>query len=702
MLLFEKDSHLDLVCRGFDREYIKRMTGVDVGYHGCNVKSQLKGVNRGQYKIEYVRKTYSGDDIRSAISDYGKGLSKACVLNHLGIAGENIIKLKDLFKALGFESEFTESDRQVRKGNMRQGCVRKYGTDNVFNLSAFQQKAKESRVRIYGGEYTLSKDSSLASKAQNTFINRMSDESFRQSVIDKRKATCLSHYGVEAPAQSDIVKHRMRKTCKNKYGFSHFAKTEFFRDMMRHRDSDAIIVAAKKSQQTCMERYGVANYSQTDEARDAQSKRMLNSDYQKQINATKRRNESFNISGPEDRLHEMLINRFGVSDIEQNYICDKYPFACDFYVKSLDLFIELNAHWIHNNHFFDENDEIDVQTRNLWESKNSQYYKNAVETWCIRDVNKREVARQNKLNYLVFWDTQLDDVSLWLAMGCPIAHDYEREYSWLPLDRQLCYVSSENSISHIARKYNWQEFYKNELWVWEQNVNTKKGKVKAVLYANRYKYLGKLPNELSDNEILRGLSISGLVRGYTTFHTREMEYILDKYKVNEVYDPCAGWGERMLCCAKHNVKYTGCEINSVQVDNLKRMIAGETLTDANVIEMDAADNDMHNGTHDMVFTCPPYGNREIYSNIGAENLQYDAFLSWWRNVVAMSVCKDTEYFVFQIDDKHSNDMSDIVYSFGFVLCDTIVVGEKNCNHFLRRRGVKQKRNCERIYVFQRG
>ena len=62
MLLFEKDSHLDLVCRGFDRDYIKKMTGVDVGYHGCNAKSQLKGVNREQYKIEYVRKTYSEDD----------------------------------------------------------------------------------------------------------------------------------------------------------------------------------------------------------------------------------------------------------------------------------------------------------------------------------------------------------------------------------------------------------------------------------------------------------------------------------------------------------------------------------------------------------------------------------------------------------------------------------------------------------------
>lgn len=32
----------------------------------------------------------------------------------------------------------------------------------------------------------------------------------------------------------------------------------------------------------------------------------------------------------------------------------------------------------------------------------------------------------------------------------------------------------------------------------------------------------------------------------------------------------------------------------------------------------------------------------------------------------------------------------------------IVVGDKNCNHFLRRHGVKRKRNCERIYVFQRG
>lgn len=31
--MYKKDSHQDLVLRGFDREYILEKTGVDVGYH---------------------------------------------------------------------------------------------------------------------------------------------------------------------------------------------------------------------------------------------------------------------------------------------------------------------------------------------------------------------------------------------------------------------------------------------------------------------------------------------------------------------------------------------------------------------------------------------------------------------------------------------------------------------------------------------
>ena len=41
-----------------------------------------------------------------------------------------------------------------------------------------------------------------------------------------------------------------------------------------------------------------------------------------------------------------------------------------------------------------------------WEEKsqNSNFYKKAVEVWTVRDVKKRNTAKQNNLNYLEFFN----------------------------------------------------------------------------------------------------------------------------------------------------------------------------------------------------------------------------------------------------------------------------------------------------------
>ena len=36
-------------------------------------------------------------------------------------------------------------------------------------------------------------------------------------------------------------------------------------------------------------------------------------------------------------------------------------------------------------------------------SKHTKYYDNAIETWTVRDVKKRQCAEKNHLNYIVFW-----------------------------------------------------------------------------------------------------------------------------------------------------------------------------------------------------------------------------------------------------------------------------------------------------------
>ena len=121
--------------------------------------------------------------------------------------------------------------------------------------------------------------------------------------------------------------------------------------------------------------------------------------------AAKKLNNSFNTSAPKERAYLLLLKYFSDDDIIRQYSELRYPFNCDFYIKSLDLFIEINASWTHNTHAFDINSPTDLQILQQWQIKaqTSDYYKNAIETWTKRDPLKLETATNNKLNYLVFY-----------------------------------------------------------------------------------------------------------------------------------------------------------------------------------------------------------------------------------------------------------------------------------------------------------
>lgn len=123
---------------------------------------------------------------------------------------------------------------------------------------------------------------------------------------------------------------------------------------------------------------------------------------------TKQERGNSNTSKIEDSLYNFLIESFGVSNIERNYSQDyRYPFHCDFYIKCLDLFIELNAHWTHGGEPFDLNNIKCQEKLELWKekAKRSQFYENAIKTWTERDVEKQKVARENNLNYTILYSS---------------------------------------------------------------------------------------------------------------------------------------------------------------------------------------------------------------------------------------------------------------------------------------------------------
>ena len=125
-----------------------------------------------------------------------------------------------------------------------------------------------------------------------------------------------------------------------------------------------------------------------------------------------KKNGTFNSSKPEDDLYEMLCNIFGKEHIFRQFKSERYPFSCDFYIDSEDLFIECNYGWMHGGHFFDENSSEDQAKLNYWKNKNTEFYDNAIRNWTIRDKKKADIASKNALHMLVFW-TQ-DEGKYWI------------------------------------------------------------------------------------------------------------------------------------------------------------------------------------------------------------------------------------------------------------------------------------------------
>ena len=117
--------------------------------------------------------------------------------------------------------------------------------------------------------------------------------------------------------------------------------------------------------------------------------------------ATKKKNGTFKSSKPEERAYDML--HFMFPHLLRQYKSEEYPFACDFYDPQSSTYFECNFSWTHGGHWFDGNDPDDMQRLEHMKSKHTKYYDNAIETWTVRDVKKRQCAEKNHLNYIVFW-----------------------------------------------------------------------------------------------------------------------------------------------------------------------------------------------------------------------------------------------------------------------------------------------------------
>lgn len=129
------------------------------------------------------------------------------------------------------------------------------------------------------------------------------------------------------------------------------------------------------------------------------------------IHNDKKKHNLFNTSIPEEKLNDLLVEKYGKNDVFRQFISKEYPWHCDFYIKSLDIFIELQCMWTHGGHPYNPNSIEDQAKLQRWQSianNGSRVYKNAIKVWTVSDLNKRKIAKENNLNYIEVFDSNFE------------------------------------------------------------------------------------------------------------------------------------------------------------------------------------------------------------------------------------------------------------------------------------------------------
>ena len=244
------------------------------------------------------------------------------------------------------------SSHRIDQSKIKKAVKEKYGVDNISQLKETKEKVKNTIINRYGvpNAFNIGKEKSITYRKEH-----------KEEVRNKRINTCLERYGIEHVIHTESAKRN--------------AHTE---------------EANNKRRETCMRVYGVPN--------PVQNPKVLAKQWEtKKIRGT--------FGGPhsqqENRIYEVLCKKYGKDNVERQYKDDKrYPFYCDFYVKPLDLFIEYQGYFTHGTEPYDKDC---VEHQNIVKELRRENHFGAIETWTIKDVEKRNTAKKNNLNYVEFF-----------------------------------------------------------------------------------------------------------------------------------------------------------------------------------------------------------------------------------------------------------------------------------------------------------
>lgn len=488
---------------------------------------------------------------------------------------------------------------------------------------------------------------------------------------EENKAKMLREFGVEYNSQrKEHIEHR-KKTLLKKYG-----TTKLY----------TVPEIAKKIKETVIAKTGYDSYFKIPEVREKSYDSII-------------KNCTTGTSSMEDKVYGFLLE-LGYEDTIRHHSSEEFPYPCDFYLPSIDMYIEFQGSQFHHGRAFlnikEDKEELEsLKQKNEKRCKetgdNISQYGAMINTWVNYDVKKRNIALNNKIKYLEIYSCpnkeslkfQIDMLemawNLHVSNDSVMTEDMKKEcvdYAIPKYSLNPSIGNKHNTIKH----FQFFEFYKQELNIYAHNPI-----IRRKLIQNRVKYLYKKEENLTLQELMGGFKKSGIHYGYSHFNPDWVNWFCTVNNIKSIYDPCGGWGHHILGMQNCEEIYYN-DINSNIFGNVKRMCNEIPLLKDKVV-FSNEDGRFHEvGNVDAFFMCPPYYNLEDYGNTPfLDKEEYKDFLN-------------------KIFEKWGNNSAKI---FGLIITDNFIdlIKDNPLEKYLINTSVShltgKKKNNEYFYIFRK-
>ena len=268
-----------------------------------------------------------------------------------------------------------------------------YGVNNVFATKQCVKQIKQTKLEKYGDENYNNNKQTVQTCLEKYGIRNGGGS---KEALNKIQQTCLKKYGETTVFKVKEIQNKIKQTCLEKYGYDNPNKSPKIKN---------------KIKQTCLEKYGHNSFLQSDEYKKHKI------EYKIKRRNTLKIHKKLTQSKSESYIYNLFTHYF--KKIECQYYSNLYPFYCDFYIPEIDTYIEYQGYYTHGNHPYNKNDINDQYELNQLIEKNKNHIKPnknlyyiKIRTWTVNDPNKRKIAKENKLNYIEFWN--YNEIIEWL------------------------------------------------------------------------------------------------------------------------------------------------------------------------------------------------------------------------------------------------------------------------------------------------